>query len=260
MARVLKVAMFFWGFGMFELGLVAAASLGLATAQASDDWDFSADPTTNSAVASIEYGGGVSLYVTCRSGYVMVLLGGIPANADAERAFIATRADGTSRTTTWLPTTGSPLLRSYSARTARFLKGGGGLTLRSAPGEPQPARLAFDLPSQSANLDRVLTACNYATVDDRDERVFQGPDVLADLRMEIPSAALREHPSLTVDISCVVSSGRLIECRSDHQTPHAPEAGAITARAVNGTRLRRPDPAAEGKVVDFSLVSQAARR
>ncbi|MDP2764714.1 MAG: hypothetical protein Q8O54_07745 [Brevundimonas sp.] len=123
-----------------------------------DDWEFAEDPARNLTVAAVRYDGGTSLVVLCRDGVLTTVVTGLPT---ADRIELqATRADGRSDTQVWLAA-GQPgaLLSSTPEKDARFLRGGGTYEVRTVEGQAPVFRTSFDLPTQFANLDRVLLAC-----------------------------------------------------------------------------------------------------
>lgn len=124
-----------------------------------DDWEFAEDPARNLTVAAVRYDGGTSLVVLCRDGALTTVVTGLPSADRIELA--ARRADGRSDTQVWLAA-GQPgaLLSSTPEKDARFLRGGGAYEVRTVEGQAPVFRTSFDLPTQFANLDRVLSACD----------------------------------------------------------------------------------------------------
>ena len=195
--------------------------------------------------------------------------------ADADAA--ATRADGRSDTQTWFAEPGATAFTaSVNGRDARFLRGGGLFDLRSPAGSAAPIHAAFDLPTQNANLDRVLTACGYAANDERDLLARTGADLKTQWAVEnadeiaryerqgaarspsrsrsVSGEARRQTPPARplpqpADLSCVVRAGALAECRFDHPPSGAPAQTERTLRILTETKLERTSAAAnEGRV------------
>lgn len=216
-----------------------------------DDWEFVEDPAQELTLAAVRYDGGQSIIAQCQRGRLVLVLTGLPEGEEMLRLG-ATRADGRATAQRWTPVGGPGTYRSVTpGREVRFLRGGGAYVVRSAVGAATPVNATFDLPGQSANLDRVLTACGWALEDDRD--LLEEADVFLDR----PSAR-REPPPYRVpsvperEVSCVVREMRLRDCRSDHP-PSARTANTRSLlRAVQGEEIHVPigaDPAAaEGKV------------
>ena len=127
--------------------------------------------------------------------------------------------------------------------------------MRTAEGEIPPMRATFDLPAASANLDRVITGCNWAIEDERDALEQPGPQSFewarSRGRASRPAPRRREGQLISVvHLSCIVRNLRLAECRADHQLPVSGPHGTVAARNMNGERLVAPDPASiEGRVV-----------
>lgn len=248
---------------------VAIAGAGTAQAQATDDdWEFAEDPARGLTVAASRYDAGPSIIAQCREGALALMLVGMPAGTGAIE-LNATRADGRSDTQAWRPAGSDGVLRStIPARDLRFLRGGGAYAVRTGEGVEPAFAATFDLPTQSANLDRVLAACGWDLADDRDQAPrAQGasltdPDARAPRRSTSRSITQRRseprrpeppaEPRLVPaeqQISCMVRNGRLTECRA----MHAPVAGApdpeaalrfLDGRELHGAEARE----LEGKV------------
>lgn len=251
-------------------GLAMAVGLGLATTAVAqdDDWEFQEDAARHISVAAVRYDGGAAIVVQCRDGALTAVLAGMPAGVESV-ALQATRADGRSDQQTWVSAGAAGALRSTQAhRDARFMRGGGAFAVRTAAGETPSFTSSFDLPAQSANLDKVLTACGWALTDDRDaipraegEITLVNPHRATPRRSRsvqnlpsrprAPAEAPAGPPSLPPierQVSCIVRDRTATECRADY-------AGADPAvvegmlRRVEGERLYGEGvEAAEGKV------------
>lgn len=132
-----------------------------ALAQDEDDWEFEEDPARNLSVAAVRYDGGASVIVLCRDNVLTTVLTGLPT---ADRIELqASRADGRTDLQVWVAAGQPGVLRSSAPeKDARFLRGGGAYQVRTVEGQTPAFRTAFDLPSGSVNLDRVLTNCGLA--------------------------------------------------------------------------------------------------
>jgi hypothetical protein len=258
--------------------LCALLGAGLATAAAAqdDDWEFAEDPARQLTVAASRYDAGPSIIVQCRAGALTAMLIGMPAAAGTEEIQLtATRADGRADAQAWRPAGSDGVFRSsVPARDIRFLRGGGAYAVRTAEGAPHAFSATFDLPPQSANLDRVLTACGWDLADDRDQLgrargvSLTDPDAepfrmprsrsrsISERSRRLPTpapsgpaAAPRILPA-EQQVSCIVRDMRLADCR----VLHAPVAGepdpADGLRRLNGSRVYGAEAAeVEGKVV-----------
>lgn len=222
------------------LGLCGSLMATGAVAQDTDDWDFLVDPAKDLTVAGVEFGGGVSLAVQCQGGALSMIVGGAPLSTAPIRAVSLTRDNEPSRRSYLNPIEGSSLWKSGDARAVRWLRRGGKITIASIPGQPHPMRMQIDLPGQSANVDRVLTACGYPLADSRDELADASGMLAARPRLEMPPFPHR-YTIVRVELSCIISNSRLTACQSDHETPSAPEVGAATARRANGARVTLND-------------------
>ncbi|WP_420478013.1 hypothetical protein [Brevundimonas sp. FT23028] len=264
---------------MLSAGLAMALGLGAATTATAqdDDWEFQQDPAQNIAIAVTRYDAGQIIVVQCRDNRLTVVLGGLPRSTEPLE-LTASRADGRSDIQDWVSSGAPGAFRAVSpGRAARFLKGGGLYSVRTEPGSETPFTGAFDLPGQSANVDQVLTACGWGLSDDRDllaeaevslENV--GPTVhrrsssrSVALRSRRPNPNARPAPRLPtpeMEVSCIVRSGHLAECRADHAASAALPPVMGVMRAAEGREVFPIDGAtlaeAEGKV--FHVIGHAA--
>lgn len=240
---------------MTTIGAAILVSLALAVTPAragsDDDWELALDPSQELTMAAVRYEGGQAIVAQCQRGRLVVIITGLPPQEDLLR-LAATRADGRSTTQIWAPVAGPGAYRSASpAREARFMRGGGAYSVRYVAEAGAPALATFDLPAQSANLDRVLTDCGWALEDDRD--LLDDADVTLDppsARSERPTYRLPSVPER--EVSCVVREMRFQDCRADHPPSQRTSNTRSLIRAVQGERAYVPlgtDPqSAEGKV------------
>ncbi len=266
------------GFGSGRGGvamLVAAAICAptLAFAQ-DDDWEFGEDAARQLTVATVRYDGGKAVVAQCQAGALKVVLVGLPASTEVIRMLSASRADGRTDVQTWAAQPGATVFTSLvSGRDARFLRGGGLFEVRTAPGVPAPMRASFDLPTENANLDRVLVACGYGVSDERDQLVRAGPDLKTEWQAEhaddrpnqrqrsrsISGTARRQERPETppaprvptpVDISCIVRDAAYADCRAEHAPTAISTRMDERIRMITGIKLERTSAAAnEGRVV-----------
>ncbi|MBL0948996.1 hypothetical protein [Brevundimonas sp.] len=225
-------------------------STGQAAAQ-EDDWEFAEDPAEELTVAAARYEGGQMIVAQCRRGGLTLVVTGLPESPQMLR-LSATRADGRAAEQIWISAGAAGAYRSTApGREARFMRGGGAYTVRTAAGARTPVSATFDLPTQSANLDRVLTACGWTLEDERDLL----PE--ATVTLDRPRGGYRPPPYRPPavperEISCVVREMTLRDCRTDHP-PYAEEPRAISMiEYLEGKQvyaLPGTDPAAaEGSV------------
>lgn len=245
---------------------VLGAGQAAATTPQDDDWEFQEDPAQNLMVAAVRYEAGAAIVVQCRAGALTAVLVGLtPAPGGLE--LNATRADGRQDIQAWAPAGSPGAFRSETAaRDVRFMRGGGRYSLRTAEGAATRLRADFDLPTQSANLDRVLTGCGWALTDDRDliarvgnEVSLSDPNAPPSRRRRGPSRPRAEGgsrsespnspplPPAETLVSCIIRDQHLTECRVDH--PPAPGARS-RAESLLGRRIYAADAAAtEGRVM-----------
>lgn len=250
------------GLGAVTLSLAMAAS---AHAQ-DDDWEFQEDAAQQIAVAAVRYDAGQAIIVQCRDGVLRAVVTGLPASEARVIEVNASRADGRADRQTFTPA-GSPgaWQIGLAPRDVRFLRGGGAYSIRSAESADVAFSGAFDLPAQSANLDRVLTACGWAASDERD-LLQRAPDTLRQAtqsrprRSTSPRASSRPSPRPPAGprapaaaskymISCIVRDMRLTECRRENALLLASEPNLADVSGQNGRELEGADAsAAEGRV------------
>jgi hypothetical protein len=169
-------------------GLCAGSTAALA--QDEDDWEFQHEASLNQTVAAVRYDAGVAIVVQCRDRALSLALVGMPAGVGGLEVQ-ARRADGRTDLQTWVPGPAPGILMSsVPARDIRFLRGGGLYSVRTVDGAPRALRTNFDLPTQSANLDRVLTACGWGLTDDRDQLTRASLEI----SFRDPDARPRERP------------------------------------------------------------------
>lgn len=228
---------------------------GQSVDQPTDDWDFAADPARKLTVATVAYAEGPTLFAACRNDTLTVGLKGLPTPSVATRWFERRFDDGRTESAFWEASdTGTDLISGASARVARSFRNGGRLVLNSAPDGEVPIHIAFDLPPQSANLDRVLAACGRP----RESPLDRAPPLgkLLEQTPAIPPTASARYSSYQVELDCIVADGRLSACRSEHQRPDDRALGVAVARDANGVRVKVSDPiAAEGGWVQIVVTS-----
>lgn len=222
--------------------LTGLLCLGLAgPAFAQDDWEYQEDPAQNLYVAVSRYDGGRALIAQCRNGELKLAIAGLPGAGEGRRTVHATRADGRVDQQVWESAPGGVVTSTVPGRDVRFLRGGGDFGFRSTRGDGAPLRASFDLPSQYANLDRVLIACGRDPDDERD-LLARTPEavVLAPARGERSGPARREaneRVTSSVELSCIVRSLRLTECRPEQELPLGSGVGQERAEAYNDKAL-----------------------
>lgn len=239
---------------------------GQALAPGEDDWEYAENPAQHLSVAAVRYDDGKAVIARCQSGELKLVIAGLPAGVTGPRVFDASRADGRADHAVWTAETGGALVSTAVGRDARFLRGGGVFQLRSSAGQTSPMRVAFDLPTQNANLDRVMTNCGWALADDRDALaripVDLHPPVVPFRGGERRRRELEAAPiGWIVDMSCVVRDLKLADCRVDHQLPAGQDNGAVAIRATEGDLWEGVEPAAaEGTVAFITFTTQTILR
>lgn len=251
--------------------LILAACVGLCATAAvaqDDDWEFQEDAAQKIAVAAVRYDAGQMIVVQCRDGGLTAVLTGLPEAAEGLQ-LNATRADGRADRQTFLPAGAPGAYRSsLPGRDVRFMRGGGAYAVRTAEGASTAFRGEFDLPTQSANLDRVLTACGWAVSDDRDQIArapadlsFRDPDARpprmptrrgATSRAQRREIVLPPPPPVPAEqqASCIIRDMTATDCRRVHSAAASSPELAQALERLNGQPVYAADPAAaEGRVV-----------
>lgn len=257
---------------------ILCAGPNAVLAQDEDDWEFQHEASLNQTVAAVRYDAGVAIVVQCRDRALSAALIGMPVGVGSLEVQ-ARRADGRTDLQTWAPGPQPGILVStVPARDIRFMRGGGLYAVRTVDGAPRALRTNFDLPTQSANLDRVLAACGWGLTDDRDQLAragraevsFRDPDAPPPrerprgrgARPGMPEApAVPAGPPMPVaelQISCVLQDLKLTGCRFDLPAAAAAPDAARALRRLEGGQMYALDGATpEGKVVFTSVPSTA---
>ncbi|MNT00606.1 hypothetical protein D3C72_1350430 [compost metagenome] len=225
--------------------LAAALAVQPATAFANDDdWEFAQDARRQLTVAAVRYDDGKVVIARCQEGDLQLAVAGLADLTTGASTYLESgRADGRQDVQSWdienaaepgVMTSGAP------ARDIRFLRGGGIWRLSARAGAERPIQAVLDLPAQSANLDRVLTACQRPLHDERD--ALPRADALyrhrTDARKKNPARRPRIRAILVAEGSCIVRDLRFSECRIDYERARA---GRDGMRAQNGRLLEGED-------------------
>lgn len=209
---------------------VFALCLGLAQAvpaSAQDGWDVETDAERGVTVASVIYEGGVGIAVQCRDYHLDLVVLGVPAPEEAEITELGHRVldTGTSAdalvTSSWKAEAGSPVATSvYPARFARSLKGAEAYVVRiPAHGDRPARRMAIPLPSDSAGIDQVLTACDRRTEDARDALPMIDPYLVPGWEVEgFDYSGGRFEGTALLEYSCILTVENTVrDCQIDFE-------------------------------------------
>ena len=235
---------------------LAVLPMSVSAQEVEDDWEFAEDAARGLTVAMVRYEGGQAIVAQCEGGVLKGALIGLPATTETHYAVQARRGDGRTDNQLWAAAPGqTAFMTDSAARSLRFMRGGGLFEIIAEPGSAA-IRATFDLPSQSANLDRVLTACGWPLEDERDVI----PEVRGILIQISRSEALgaRTSPARpTIEINCLTRSRELRECRPGRLRPGFEVADRRAAEAMNGTSIapeRSGGTITNGVVTTFALV------
>lgn len=256
------------------VGLAMAAGLGIGSAAVAQDadWEYQEDAARSISAAAVRLTADRTVVVQCRDGLLAAVLMGMPESAEPLE-MMAGRGDGRSDFQTWSPA-GTPgaYVSVAPGRSARFLRGGGAYSLRTVEDSQTAFEGEFGLPGQSANLDRVLSACGWATVDDRDG-LARADDIISLVNADGPRRPRRTSRTVTRRprgpapqpsaepvrapaeriVSCIVRDMHLRECRADHPASAENPDVVMTVRVNEGRRVYLVDDAdaasGEGRVI-----------
>lgn len=250
--------------------LIVALLASSASAQepARDDWNLSADEGRDLMLATVAYSSGQTIAVRCQAGVLDVIVTGLPAIDERTRYIETTVGDRPTERGPWASgRDGTTVLGVSPAPTARSLRAGGPVRFSvavDAANESPLRQYAFDLPAESASLDRVLNACGTPKTDARDDLLRWTPARGSMLnywsRMaipEYPEAAYRTgiNSGFAV-LSCVVrAGGRLTQCVVESESARRAGFGQSGVRAMGAARVLLPEEGGPppGQLVVFTL-------
>lgn len=239
------------------IALAAATALSVpALAQETDDWDASRDGSGAAITARVEYAAGISVFLQCQSGTLLVGYSGTASEILKASESVVTRANEPPFETAWDETRDPSTVVVESTRLARLMYRGGQVSI-SYLDEGETVRIDLHLPARGAAAAAVLSACNADLENDRDLEPSANRYLEAVPRIEFPLRYMpRTRTEQLVEVSCIVRQGRLSACRSEREYPAHPDAGAAVAANAERRRVRVSDAAgAEGGVVDVSITA-----
>lgn len=242
-------------FGL-TLGLSLAGVAGPATAQtAPNDWE------------RVDRGGDISatlsaadaplLSVTCSSGHLVVLIGELPAAAQADRSRgVFIEQGGQTLSMPWIAGAADEVLAGAPRPVARALRRGGRVTLRLTSGVT-PTQYDLDLPTQSAAVAEVMERCDTPLEDARDDLPPLDYANLEWLREPVPARPDRIRQTGLAVVSCVTAAnGRLRDCILEAEFPAGVEMGRTATQAYRMARIRgkNGEAAPEGQLLTAALL------
>lgn len=230
------------------IALLAFSGAGAPLLQeaGTDDWEFAENAARSLTIAAVRYDDGKAVVAQCRAGELKLVINGVTVAADALPHYDASRADGRRDVQVWTAE-GGALTSDAAARDARFLRGGGALTLRTSGGQGPNTRMTFDLPTEHANLDRVLTACGKPVEDARDSLARYVAPPPAETPDRQPKS--RSRPTGYTDLSCIIRDGRYRDCRVENTSSR--REGEESRRALEGDSVSTADEATPNESVVF---------
>lgn len=244
--------------------MIVAAAVGLlalsghALAQETDDWEYAEDAAAKTSVAAVRYASGQSIVARCVDGDLTVAVTGMPQREERALRMNVRRFDGRAAAQMWMAAPEGTWTIYGAERAARLMRGGGALDVETVPALSPRMTASFDLPASSANLDRVLTACDRPLETDRDglkELSLANYDFMPGVVRRIDNRDGVTGNS-RAELSCLVGPGeRLRDCRVERETPRG-RFGRAAARALNGQQVDvYEDVPTEGGVVYLVVMS-----
>jgi hypothetical protein len=230
--------------------IVALAALPVSAQDVTDDWALTVDQSRNLMLATAAYSTGQTIAVRCQAGVLDVLVTALPVVAGRSRFVETTVGERPTERGWWFSgEAGAAILSATPAPTARSLRAGGRLRLSVAldtENDGPMRRYAFDLPGQSASLDRVLDACGTPKTDARDDlprwmRSQVSVDELWSRRAfpEFPIEAINAGiGSGYAVLSCVIGAdGRSLQCQVESESDRRAGFGRSALRAMSASRV-----------------------
>lgn len=203
---------------MGRTATLALAAWTLATAASAQSWRAEVNTDADLTAAIAVWPSGHALVVRCQSGDLQVLLR-FPTDVGPDGTFDLEGGRGMGLTLPWDQEAGSVVFAREPSRAARWLLGGGNLSVRvdddvsilGLPEEPAPVRAA-------------LTACDRPETDARDQLRWAGEVTGWRVRPRItmPEPWRRgRFQQAEVVLTCVVADtdGRLSDCVAERETP-----------------------------------------
>lgn len=242
-------------FGIALLSLALAATASPVFAQATDnDWEWSED-TNGTRIASVSYGSGQTIIAHCHTNRFTLLVTGVPSATEGQTFNGAVVSPSNNQDVqVWNVIEGNALRSDLPGRDARYLRKGQKLTLTSVQGDQTtPVRVDLELPTQHANLDRILSECGYVVETERDLLPRADRDPLLRPREYASSPEL--HAGRGLEVSCIVSGGRYSDCVLERNVPGqnlrntTPEVARRNNKRIDEARAS----ANEGRVAYISI-------
>jgi hypothetical protein len=236
------------------VGLFALA--GAAQSQETDDWEYGEDAGRKMTAAVTRYDSGHAFVVQCVDQALTVLITGIPGPDEGLVWLDVVRADGRRDRLPWNRAAGGSLRAEAGGRTARLMRGGCVIQVRGGEAAT-PVRAAFELPSESQNLEKVLTACGAEAPGNRDDlAVFEGEVGAVDWSRATANALPQgAEGAVWARGSCLIGPAlTLTQCRVDDVSPNGGRLADGLIREMEGATVTPADgEVAVGKVEYFDL-------
>jgi hypothetical protein len=221
---------------------IAACSLtsSVASAQETDDWEYGEDAERALSAAVSRYDSGHAVIVQCRAGELTVVVQGMEFGKGRRQLDIV-RADGRRDRQPWIGQSSGAAGAEAPGRAARMMRGGGAIQFRTSEGRPT-VRLGLDLPSESSNVDRVLTACGRPLEDERDSRpIFAGELNERSFRRVYnrrDATIPLEDGAAMAEVTCIVGDDlKLRDCVVEQALPTGTMFGLGTAERLTGVEV-----------------------
>lgn len=236
---------------MKRLSTLALAVWTLATGASAQNWRSEVNDDLTAAIAV--WPSGHALVVRCQAGDLQVLLR-FPAEVGPGGTFDLEGGRGMGLTLPWQQESGSVVFAREPSRAARWLLGGGNLSVRA--GEDVSI---LGLPEDPAPVRAALAACDRPDTDPRDQLRWAGEVVgwRVRPRVTMPEAWRRgRFQPAEVVLTCVVADtdGRLRDCVAERETPAGEGYGEAAIDMARTGRVEvNPDTNPVGALITFTV-------
>lgn len=238
--------------------LLIAAPATAPAQNASDDWDFGADPARKLTIAAMTYEN-FGVAVRCMDDNLSVVISGLPA-ASGERRLSYSMGGDTERESVWVSGRDSTAAFAVWPRYVAAAMSRGGRLVIVAPDGEQSRRYAVDLPASSSSVGRVFQACGKV-LEPVGQTTAPSGESFAGVRWaerpEINFPSQSQYDLGIAAISCTVrANGRMRDCKIESEFPEGSGFGRASQFAANRTARVEPiDPngrSMEGTSIAFT--------
>lgn len=238
---------------MRRVTTLALAAWTLATAASSQSWRAESNEAEDLTAAIAVWPSGHALVVRCQSDDLQVLLR-FPTEVGRGGTFDLEGGRAMGLTLPWHQETGAVVFAREPSRAARWLLGGGNLTVRAGDDTS-----ILGLPDDPGPVRSALHACDRPEVDERDQLRWAGE--ISGWRVrprptQPPAWRRGDYEQAEVVLTCVVADrdGRLRDCVAERETPAGEGYGEAAIDMARTGRLQiDPETNPMGALVTFTI-------